>query len=120
MRKLGLIFGMAVLFFTACQTSLPEANYDVIPQPKEVTVNEEKPFEWGPKTVVHYEAGLQREAQFLSEYVNDLLGFGLEIVEGDAPSGMVLSLAPDGFDHAEAYEIKVTSNLVMVDRKSVV
>ena len=36
-------------------------------------MNEEKPFVLQPNTIVYYEEGLQREAEFLSEYVNDIL-----------------------------------------------
>ena len=72
----------AALIMTACtKQQLPVANYDIIPQPKEVRLDDGKPFELSPKTVIHYEAGLQREAQFLSEYVNDIMGYGLVLQE---------------------------------------
>ena len=44
MHNIRVLIGVAVLFLTACQTHLPEANYDVIPQPKEVALTQEKPF----------------------------------------------------------------------------
>ena len=72
MKNLSKVL-LAALILTACaKQQLPEANYDIIPQPKEVQLNDGKPFELSPKTIVYYEAGLQREAQFLSEYVNDI------------------------------------------------
>ena len=77
MKRL-LLFCLAALAFAACtKEQLPVADYDIIPQPKEVRLNEEKPFELNFKTVVYYEAGLEREAMFLSEYVSNILCIGL-------------------------------------------
>ena len=109
MKKLTL-FCFAVLLLSACTENLPQASYDIIPMPKEVQLNEEKPFELSPKTVVYYEADLQREGQFLVEYVNDILHFEMPIKEmqGNETNGIVLKYAPADFDHAEAYEINIT------------
>ena len=79
MKKLPIAF-FAALLFAACNKPLPQANYDVIPQPKEVRLSEdEKAFTLQEKTVVYYENGLQREAQFLSEYINDIMGYALKV-----------------------------------------
>ena len=102
---------------SACtKQQLPVASYDIIPQPKEVQLNEEKPFELSPKTLVYYEAGLQREAQFLCEYVNDIMGYALNIQEmqGHETKGIVLQLAPADFEQAEAYEINITPKQIRV------
>ena len=114
MKKLVLLC-LAAMAFAACTKQLPQADYDVIPQPKEVQLNEEKPFELGPKTVVYYEVGLQREAQFLSEYVNDIMGYDLSVQEYQGQSdGIVLKLVPDDFEQAEAYEIDIMPKQVIV------
>ena len=116
MKKLSL-FIIAALITTACtKQQLPVANYDIIPQPKEVRLNEEKPFELSPKTVIHYEVGLQREAQFLSEYVDDIMGYGLVLqeIKGNETDGIVLKLSPADFNQAEAYEISITPKQVTV------
>ena len=114
MKKLSL-FCFVALLLSACTKNLPQASYDIIPQPKVVQLNEEKPFELGPKTVVYYEAGLQCEAQFLSEYVNDIMGSTLNVQEyQDQPDGIVLKLVPDDFDQAEAYEIDITPKQIQV------
>ena len=116
MKKLSL-FCIVVLVLPACtKQQLPVASYDIIPQPKEVQLNEEKPFELSPKTLVYYEAGLQREAQFLCEYVNDIMGYALNMQEmqGNETKGIVLQLAPADFDQAEAYEINITPKQIRV------
>ncbi len=116
MKKLSL-FIIAAFIMTACtKQQLPVANYDIIPQPKEVQLNDNGAFVLSPKTVVYYEADLHREAQFLSEYVNDILGFGLKLKEmqGANADGIVLKLAPADFGQAESYEISVTPKQVVI------
>ena len=114
MKKLTILCVTALLF-AACSKQLPQANYDVIPQPKEVKLSEEKSFVLSQKTVVYYEEGLQREAQFLSEYVNDIMGFAMNVKEYQGQTdGIVLKLASDEFDHAEAYEINITTKQVTI------
>ena len=115
MKKLSYLI-VAALFLSACaKEQLPQANYDIVPQPKELTVNEEKLFGLSPKTVIRYEDGLQREAQFLSEYVDDIMGFAMVIQEYQGQTdGIVLKLSPDDFDQAEAYEINITPKQVTI------
>ena len=81
MKKLFILLFSAFILFACTKEQLPQASYDIIPQPKEVQLNEERPFELSPKTVVYYEASLQREAQFLGEYVNDIMGYALNVQE---------------------------------------
>ena len=116
MKKTFLFLCLATLLLSACtKEQLPVANYDIIPRPKEVRLNEEKPFELGPKTIVYYESGLQREAQFLVEYVNDIMGYVLQMQEYQSqPDGIVLKLVPEVFDQTEAYEINITPKQVEI------
>ena len=116
MKKSILFLCLAALLLSACtKEQLPVANYDIIPQPKEVKLNEEKSFELSPKALVYYESGLQREARFLSEYVNDIMGFVMEIQEYQGQTdGIVLKLSPDDFDQAEAYEINITPKQITI------
>ncbi len=116
MKKSILFLCVAALILSACtKEQLPVANYDIIPQPKEVQLNEEKPFELGPKTIVYFESGLQREAQFLSEYVNDIMGYAMKTQEYQSQTeGIVLKVVPEDFDQAEAYEINITTKQVTI------
>ncbi|MBR3698660.1 MAG: family 20 glycosylhydrolase [Bacteroidales bacterium] len=93
----------------------PKANYDVVPQPKEVNLTEESPFMLVSNTVIYYEKGLQREAEFLSEYANEILGYMLETAPlGDQTDGIVLKVVPEEFDLEEAYEIDITPKQVVI------
>ena len=115
MKKLSILVFVALLLSACTKEQPPQASYDIIPQPKAVQLNEEKPFDLGSKTVVYYEAGLQREAQFLSEYVNDIMGFAMNVQEHQGQSdGIVLRIVPEDFDQAEAYEINITPKQITV------
>ena len=115
MKKNFLIFCLAAVITACTNEPLPQASFDIIPQPKEVHLSEEKPFELGSKTVVYYEPSLQREAQFLSEYVNNIKGFAMNVQEYQGQSdGIVLKLVPEDFDHQEAYEIDVTPKQITI------
>ncbi len=116
MKKSLLFLCAAIWILSACtKKQLSQAFYDIIPMPKEVQLNDEKPFELDSKTTVYYENSLQREAQFLSEYVNDIMGYALKTQEYQGqPDGIVLKVVADGFDQAEAYEINVTPKQITV------
>ena len=124
MKHILLSLFLTAMLLPACTKPLPEANYDVIPQPKEVVLIEEKPFVLQKSTKVCYDDGLRREAEFLSEYVNDILGFPMTVRHyaderlRSAPNAIedaiVLSLTPEDFDQAEAYEINITPKQVEI------
>ncbi|MCR5014029.1 MAG: family 20 glycosylhydrolase [Bacteroidales bacterium] len=114
MKKTCLLC-LAVLILCACKHQLPKASYDVIPLPKEVNLDANRSFTLSGGTKVYYQEGLEREAQFLSDYVHQILPFrlGRQLFQGQT-DGIVLCLSPEDFDHAEAYEIKVTPQSVTV------
>ena len=115
MKQFLLSLSVAVMLLSACTQERAEANYDVIPQPKEVTLNEENPFLLQNTTKVYYEKDLQREAEFLGEYINDIMGYAPETEALNGQSdGIVLKLAPESFDQHEAYEINITPKQVVI------
>ena len=116
MKKLSIVLFVAFFLFACTKEPLPQASYDIIPQPKEVQMNEGTAFELNPKIIVYYESGLQREARFLSEYVTDIMGYALKIQEYQGQrDGIVLKLVPNDFDQAEAYEIDITTKQIQVN-----
>lgn len=108
------------LFLTACNNQpLPEATYDVIPLPKDVQMEAEGHFVLDAKTKVYYpqeNEDLRRNAEFLSQYVNDILHFDLEVcpMQGDELDGICLLTTPGYFIEEESYEMKVTPEQVLI------
>ena len=118
MKKLFLSLCLTALLLSACKKEqIPVANYDIIPQPKETHLSRDITgyFTLQPSTKVYFENGLQREAQFLSEYVNDIMGYALNVLEYQGQSdGIVLEVVPENFDQPEAYEINITPKKVEI------
>lgn len=114
MKNLSIVL-FAAFILSACTQQFPQASYDIIPQPKEVQLNDEKHFTLQGKTTVYYEAGLQHEAQLFSEYVNDIMGYALNVQEYQGqPDGIVLKLVPENFDQTEAYEINIKPKQIAI------
>ena len=117
MKKLFLFIIVALIMIACTKQQNPVANYDIIPQPKETHLSRDITgyFTLQPSTKVYFKDGLQREARFLSEYVNDIMGYALNVLEYQGqPDGIVLKVVPEDFDHAEAYEINITPKKVEI------
>ena len=113
--KHSVLILCAAILLSACTQQRSEANYDIIPQPKEMALNDEKPFLVVVSTNIYYEKGLEREAQFLNEYFNEILSYGLDVVEYQGQTeGILLKLEPENFNQAEAYEIDITTKQMVV------
>ena len=101
MRKLNqVLFAVATLTFTSCNTQKEEINYQVIPLPQEVVVNQETPFTLQETTKILYPEGnelLKRNAEFLSGYIKEATGKELDIAtitsESTPPNAIVLGLS---------------------------
>ena len=118
-RNLTLVLAV-VLLLTACnKRPALEANYEIVPLPKEVNLEAEGAFVLNAKTKVYYpqeNADLRRNAEFLSQYVNDILHFSLEVcpMQGNETDGILLLTTPGYFIEKEAYEIKIMPEQVII------
>ena len=120
MRKLNhaLLAGALALACASC-TAEKEANYQVIPLPQEVSLTQENPFKLNENVLIAYpenNALLQRNAEFLSEYIQQATNYAPKtkaiaageqvknaIVLGLDPSiankaGYVLTTTPEGIN----------------------
>lgn len=120
MRKLNhaLLAGALALACASC-TAEKEANYQVIPLPQEVSLTQENPFKLNENVLIAYpenNALLQRNAEFLSEYIQQATNYAPKtkaiaageqvknaIVLGLDPSiankeGYVLTTPPEGIN----------------------
>ena len=116
------IIGIVVLLISSCQKTTQNADYQVVPLPKEINLTGEKPFVLNKNTSISYSKSqleLQKEACFLSDYINDILGFRPEILCSDdvLTNNINLSIDTDAFDHDEAYQIIVNENVIKICAK---
>ena len=122
MRKLNqVLFAVATLTFTSCNTQKEEINYQVIPLPQEVVVNQETPFTLQETTKILYPEGnelLKRNAEFLSGYIKEATGKELDIAtitsESTPPNAIVLGL-DKSIVEKEGYELTVSSRQITIN-----
>ena len=113
MRRLFFIL-LACAVIPCLAAPVMTADYNVVPLPNSVTMTGDEPFELTTSTTVAYPEGnkdMERNAQFLSKYVNDATGMTLSVVPGKAKKGIRLVLDKK-VSGEEAYTI-------MVDKKGV-
>ena len=115
MRKLNhaLLAGALALACASC-TAEKEANYQVIPLPQEVSLTQENPFKLNENVLIAYpenNALLQRNAEFLSEYIQQATNYAPKtkaIAAGEqVKNAIVLGLDPS-LANKEGYVLTTT------------
>lgn len=120
MKRIVLsIIVMAALLLPSCKQSIQQADYQVVPLPKEIKHSEAEPFILDKNTVISYQKSheeLQKEAEFLADYIEDIAGFRPKIVnaENELPNSINLEINPDNFNNNEAYQIIVDENIIKI------
>lgn len=115
MRKLNhaLLAGALALACASC-TAEKEANYQVIPLPQEVSLTQENPFKLNENVLIAYpenNALLQRNAEFLSEYIQQATNYAPKtkaIAAGEqVKNAIILGLDPS-IANKEGYVLTTT------------
>ena len=108
---------VSILVFMAAMLPLSaaSADYQVVPLPSEIVPQKGNPFVLNPTVQIAYGEGLKREAQFLSEYINQLTGMQLQLTDNKKAKNCIrLSLNPK-MTGEEAYRITVGQKGVLVE-----
>lgn len=108
--------------FAGCKQKISEADYQVIPLPKHIDLNKDTPFALTKNTIIYYDEGdsLRREAEFLAEYLSDLMDrdFHIKPIEASTRTGVFLVVddehcgAAEG--HSDGYNIDITPERIVV------
>lgn len=108
---------MAGLMLFSCNNEVKEANYQVIPMPLEISLaSQGAPFVLSNGTKILYPEGnekMQKNAEFLADYIKELTGKTLTVQAGTEGKGIVLQLASIS-ENAEAYQLKVSADQVTI------
>ena len=122
MRKLNhaLLAGALALACASC-TAEKEANYQVIPLPQEVSLTQGNPFKLNENVLIAYpenNALLQRNAEFLSEYIQQATNYAPKtkaIAAGEqVKNAIVLGLDP-GIANKEGYVLTTTPEGISIN-----
>lgn len=115
MRRLFFIL-LACAVLPCLAAPVVTADYNVVPLPNSVTMTGDGSFELTTSTTVSYPEGnadMERNARFLSKYVNDATGMALSVVPGKAKKGIRLVLDKK-VSGEEAYTIQVDKKCVTI------
>ena len=122
MKRIFVFFSMMTMLATGAKAQT--ARYDIVPLPRSIAVQQAPGFVLSEKTAVVYADGLEKEARFLSEYVEEMTQMKLGVrpfaKKSDARGNITLSIAaPDkkkvvAEPNEEAYTIEVTAKGVAI------
>ena len=112
-------FAFGILFLccalVSCNSNAPTADYRVVPLPQEVTGTQGAAFTLSAKTPVVYPGGdavMQRNAEFLAEYVKEKTG--IELTVTDVPADNAITLAIAQVENPEGYKLTVDNKGVNI------
>lgn len=110
------LFAAGLMLFS-CSSEVKEANYQIIPIPQEIVMGQDGAFTLANGTKVLYPEGnekMQKNAQFLADYVKELTGNTLSVEAGTDGKGIVLQVTPNEAQ-PEGYQLKVTADKVVIN-----
>ena len=124
MRKLNtaLCSLLAATLFS-CQPQEEQANYQIIPLPQEVVLNQGNPFVIDNSTQIVYPEGndlLKRNAEFLAGYLKEATGKTVAVatLSKEQPKNAIVLGINDAIAQEEGYELKVTADEVTINGKT--
>ena len=119
MRNLFKIAGLLALtgFISSCNDKETTANYQVIPLPQEITTAQSQPFTLNGSVKIIYPEGnekMQRNAQFLADYLKKATGKDYAVVAGTEGKGAILLKLGMESENPEAYQLSVNADGVTI------
>ena len=116
LMSLAGLFAAGLMLFS-CSSEVKEASYQIIPIPQEIVLGQGGAFTLANGTKVMYPEGnekMQKNAQFLADYVKELTGNTLQVVAGTEGKGILLQVTPNEAQ-PEGYQLKVSADKVVID-----
>lgn len=113
---LALLLGL-----TPLSTSAQNANFNVVPQPKQVKYTKAGNFELTAKTLISYPRGdkqMRRNAEFLASYIKEATGLELYLTTSPLQRNCIRLSNALKSDNPEAYNIRVNSDIIFLDGAS--
>ncbi|MCH4146849.1 MAG: beta-N-acetylhexosaminidase [Prevotella sp.] len=117
-KKLSLAIMLSMISFVgASAQEVKTADYQVVPLPKEITLTQKGSFLLDNATAIVSPAGdelLQRDAQFLSDYVSDITAISLSKTTAKAKKAITLKVNKKILNK-EGYILTVTPKAVTIE-----
>ena len=97
-----------------------QANYEVVPLPKEIVTTDKGSFKLSESTKIYYAAGdavMEKNAQLLAQYIEQSTGLKLQLTTEASSKAVVLAVTLE-HENPEAYLLEVTSDGVTINGAS--
>ena len=110
---LSLFIACCSLFAATAQT----ADYNVVPLPQEIRIENGAGFELSGKTVIAYNGDktMKRNAQLLAQYIKESTGLELKIVKSKKSKENAINLAiGNTVENKEGYNLAVTEKGIVI------
>ena len=109
--KITTLFALLCCCLMSCNKQTPAsstADYNVVPFPQEITMEEGDAFELNGKTVIAYSGNeaMKRNAELLAEYIKHATGLELEVTATEKENSITLAVEELG-ENSEAYRLTV-------------
>lgn len=111
MRQVFTYLFIFIFFVTAHAQDI-----NIIPKPQSLE-RTNGTFQLTPKTIISYEPGLEKEANYLSEVLSNSTGWDFQLKQGNNKNGIHLSVNNNIAAKAEAYQLEVTPKRVIITGK---
>lgn len=117
MNRNWFILLLLPLFISCSQTKTVEADYLVVPQPKELNLLSGS-FVLNSSTLIAYPEDnekLKEQAELLSEYINYIVGYRLAITTDNTNSNIIRLETGYSNDNNEAYKLTVSDSQILIN-----
>lgn len=111
---------VAISCNSGAKDALP-ASYEIVPLPNEISLQEGTPFIFSAKTKIVFPEGnekMQRNADFLAEYMNLSTGIKPEVTTSDAKNNAIILATGLENDNQEAYRITINNKTILIEGAS--
>ena len=93
----------------------PKADFNVIPRPQTIETGSTAPFILNKKSKIYYEAGQERNASFLQQYISDITGLNLKLTAEPQKSNVINLVSKKGISgNPEQYTLTVNKKEVLI------
>jgi len=113
-----LCIGLFCILLIGCKQNITTADYQVIPLPKEISLADNTPFALSNNIYIYHDESdsLRREAEFLAEYLSDILDadYRIKPLPKKPISGIFLKIDTSVIATPEGYQIEVTPEKIII------
>lgn len=114
----SIFYSICIIIMISCHKTVSKADYQIVPLPNSITYTNKKPFVLNNETIITYPKSdtlLKKDAQFLAQYLRELVHLSLDIVPDVQSDNCIILSSSLKHQQKEAYELHVTSTNIIIN-----